>query len=76
MTPMDEPCLYEIRVEGLLSDHWSDWFEGLELCSEGGTTTLSGLLPDQAALHGVLRKIHDLNLVLVEVRRLPQKSKE
>jgi len=71
---MDEPCLYEIRVEGQLSGRWSDWFEGLELRSERGETILTGVLPDQAALHGVLRKIHDLNLVLVALCRLPRPS--
>ena len=68
---MDKPCIYEIRVEGHLTDRWSDWFEGLAIHNDlDGETTLSGLLIDQAALFGTLAKIHDLNLNLISVRRL------
>lgn len=69
---MDEPCTYEIRVEGHLADHWSRWFEGLAIRHDEAQTVLVGLLDDQAALYGVLGKIHDLNLVLVSVNRLPR----
>ncbi len=71
---MDEACRYEIRVEGQLSGRWSEWFEGLSVRSEGGQTVLRGLLADQAALFGVLQKIHDLNLVLVTVARLERQD--
>ena len=68
---MPQPACYEIRVEGHLRDSWSEWFAGLSMLPEpGGSTVLSGALPDQAALHGVLMKIRDLGLVLVSVRRL------
>jgi len=68
---MDTPLVYEIRVEGHLSDHWSAWFDGLTIRTEpNGETRLAGLLSDQAALYGVLAKIHNLNLVLVSVVRL------
>lgn len=68
---MDTPHVYEIRVEGHLADRWSDWFEGMVICKlPNGETTLTGLLVDQAALFGVLIRIHDLNLVLVSVARL------
>jgi wyosine [tRNA(Phe)-imidazoG37] synthetase (radical SAM superfamily) len=68
---MDTPCIYEIRVEGHLADRWSEWFEGLAICNElNGETTLRGTLVDQAALFGVLAKIHDLSLVLVSVHRI------
>ena len=68
---MDTPFVYEIRVEGHLSDRWFAWFDGLAIQNEpDGETTLTGLLPDQAALYGVLAKIHNLNLVLVSVARL------
>jgi hypothetical protein len=70
---MDAEYVYEIRVEGQLGERWSGWFEGLEVCTEQGETLLTGMLPDQAALHGVLRKIHDLNLVLVSLRRVAGK---
>ena len=68
---MDGPFVYEIHVEGYLSEQWSTWFEGLALQREpNGETRLTGLLADQAALFGVLAKIHNLNLVLVSVTRL------
>ncbi len=67
---MDGSGVYEIRVEGHLAPHWSDWFEGLTIHADpGGETTLTGWLADQAALFGVLAKIHNLNLVLISVTR-------
>ena len=67
---MDRPCFYEIRVEGLLAEQWSDWFEGLVVQADpAGETTLSGRLIDQAALFGVLAKVHALNLTLISVYR-------
>jgi hypothetical protein len=69
---MDAPRSYEIRVDGHLAVSWSDWFEGLEIHNDpNGETTLTGLLIDQAALFGVLNKIHDLNLILISVSRAP-----
>lgn len=74
---MDMLYIYEVRVEGLLTDRWSDWFQGLAIRVEGdGTTTLCGPLPDQAALLGVLNKLQALNLSLVSVIRLPQKEEQ
>jgi hypothetical protein len=68
---MDRPFVYEICVEGCLSDQWTAWFDGLAIQREPeGDTKFTGLLPDQAALFGVLAKIHNLNLVLVSVTRL------
>ena len=65
------PETYEIIVKGHLDPHWSDWFEGLALTYLGeGKTLLSGSLPDQAALRGLLVKIGDLNLDLLSVRRV------
>jgi hypothetical protein len=70
---MDTPQFYEIVVEGLLSGQWSDWFEGLAIENDpSGETRLKGLLADQAALYGVLSKIHNLNLVLVSVVRMTE----
>lgn len=64
------PEWYEIRVEGVLPSGWSHWFEGLEVqCGPHGESILSGPLADQAALHGVLAKIRDLNLKLISVTR-------
>jgi hypothetical protein len=69
---MDIPFIYEIRVEGHLPDHWSQWFEGLSICRQADNeTTLTGMLIDQAALFGVLSRMHDLNLILISVARLP-----
>jgi hypothetical protein len=68
---MDTPHVYEIVIEGHLSSQWSDWFDGLTIQNEPtGETRLTGLVADQAALYGVLTKIHDLNLVLLSVIRL------
>jgi hypothetical protein len=67
---MDKPCFYEIRVEGQLTVRWSEWFDAMAVRADpGGETILSGWLDDQAALYGVLAKIHALNLVLVSVNR-------
>jgi len=72
---MDKPCVYEIRVEGHLAERWSDWFEGLTIhTGPGDETTLAGRLADQAALFGVLAKIHNLNLVLIAVTRSSPKN--
>ena len=68
---MDTSYLYEIRVEGHLADCWSDWFEGLTIRDDvNAGTILTGVLVDQAALFGVLARIHNLNLILISVFRL------
>jgi hypothetical protein len=67
---MDTPFFYEIRLEGRLTEQWSEWFSGLEVhAAPDSETVLRGTLPDQAALFGVLMKIHNLNLVLISVNR-------
>lgn len=59
---------YEIRIKGHLDPRWSDSFAGLKLTHlEGDGTLVSGVLPDQAALHGLLERIRDLNLTLISV---------
>jgi len=69
---MDTSRVYEIRMEGHLADRWSDWFEGLAICNDpDDEVTLTGPITDQAALFGVLTKIHDLNLILISVSRRP-----
>jgi hypothetical protein len=60
------PAVWTLRVDGHLDDHWSTWFSGLALTREGdGTTRLTGVVTDQAAVHGLLTKIRDLGLTLV-----------
>lgn len=62
---------YEIVVGSPLDDAWAAWFEDFELASDGVTTRMTGRLPDQAALHGVLARLRDLGLPIVAVHRLP-----
>lgn len=62
---------YEIRLAGRLDPRWAEWFDGLTLSHEAaGETALRGVLPDQAALHGLLQRVRDLGLPLVSVTRL------
>ena len=62
------PTYYHIRLKGHLDDHWSAWFGDLSLTHEhDGTTSLSGLVSDQAELHGLLMKVRDLGVALISV---------
>jgi len=62
---------YEIRLEGQLDQRWTDWFEGFTLTNESdGTTTLTGHVIDQAALHGLLRRVGDLGVTLLSVNTI------
>jgi hypothetical protein len=59
---------FEIRLKGHLDDRWSDWFDGLTITlDENGDTHLSGQVIDQAALHGLLKKVRDLGIPLISV---------
>jgi hypothetical protein len=61
---------YEIRVRGVLDGRWSAWFDGLQVTGDDcGQTSIAGPVCDQAALHGLLAKVRDLGLELLEVRR-------
>ena len=61
---------YQIRIEGHLSEQWTDWFEGLTVSlEETGVTCLTGPVADQAALYGLLKKVRDLGMPLVSVNR-------
>jgi hypothetical protein len=72
MDSTEPPVHYEILVQGVLDARWSAWFDGLHLSSDpsGETTTIAGPVTDQAALHGLLAKVHDLGLPLLAVRRI------
>jgi hypothetical protein len=62
--------IYQIRIKGHLSHQWTDWFEGLTITLEdNGVTLLRGLVVDQAALYGLLRKVRDLGMPLLAVNR-------
>jgi hypothetical protein len=63
-----QPLVYEIRLKGHLGRQWTDWFEGLAITLENnGDTLLTGLVVDQAALHGLLKRVRDLGMPLVSV---------
>ena len=63
-----QPLVYEIRIKGHLDKQWTEWFEGLTITLEdNGDTLLTGHVVDQAALHGLLRKVRDLGMPLLSV---------
>jgi hypothetical protein len=63
-------AIYEIRLQGYLDQHWSEWFNGLVITYDSdGTTLLRGDLSDEAALHGILMKVRDLAVPLLAVKR-------
>ena len=68
---LDKPATYEIRVKGNLDPKWGDWFDGFDITpAADDTNLLSGAVADQAALYGVLLKLHNLGLVLLSVQRV------
>lgn len=65
---VEQPGVYQIRLRGHLGPQWADWFAGLTITlEEDGNTLLSGPLVDQAALHGILKKVRDLGMPLLSV---------
>ena len=75
-SPRNNGGVYEIKIKGLLDDHWEHWFEGMTLkrqeSAEAGqdSTVIRGWIVDQPALHGLLAKIRDLNLTLISVSEI------
>ena len=66
-----QPTVYQIRIKGHLGRQWTDWFGGLTITLEdNGDTLLTGSVVDQAALHGLLRKVRDLAMPLLSVNRV------
>lgn len=70
---LDRPATYRIKVPGRLDENWSDWVEGMTITVERendgpSVTTLTGVLVDQAALQGLLRRLYALGLPLLEVK--------
>jgi hypothetical protein len=64
----DQPLVYQIRIKGHLGQQWAEWFEGLTITlEEDGSTLLTGKVVDQAALHGILKKVRDLGMPLLSV---------
>ena len=65
---LGQTVIYQIRIIGHLGSQWTDWFEGLTVTlEEDGNTVLTGPVIDQAALHGLLKKVRDLGMPLISV---------
>lgn len=78
---LDEPGKYRIHVQGHLAPAWADWFSGLKMLTEYSNdgqpiTTLTGMVTDQAELHGILMRIRDLGLPLLLVELAPKQTAE
>ena len=70
-TNPDQPAIYQIRIKGYLGCQWADWFGGLTLTSDDdGNTILTGVIIDQPALYGLLKKVRDLRAPLLSINRL------
>jgi len=71
----DRPAIYEIRIKGRLDARWSRWFADLQIVSQpDGHSLLTGPIPDQAALYGVISRMRDLGLVLISVHRVSREE--
>ncbi len=80
MTPynkvtLDQPATYRIRIQGALDSHWAEYFEDMQIAVEtaddgSAITTLTGQLPDQAAVQGVLQKLYNLGFPLIAAEKI------
>ena len=69
--PASNGAIYEFLIEGHISSQWSEWFDGLSITNlPDGRTLISGRVEDQAALHGLIARIRDVNLELIQLRRI------
>jgi hypothetical protein len=67
-SPARQVCVYRLRLDGHLDDHWSSWFGDVTLARDAdGTTSITGAVVDQAELHGLLTKVRDLGVALISV---------
>ncbi len=72
-----QPMNYQIRIKGHLGDQWAEWFEGMTITLEdNGNTIITGMVVDQAALHGLLKKVRDLGLPLISVSPLDNRKED
>jgi hypothetical protein len=76
---LDRPARYEIKVPGRLDEFWSEWLEGMTIEVESGdqaptVTTLTGEVPDQAALQGLISRLYSMGLSLISVNLLPSSA--
>jgi hypothetical protein len=67
---MTNATWYAIELESCLTGQWTEWFDGLAVSYEDGRTLLTGPVVDQAALHGLLKKVRDLGIPLISVNRV------
>ena len=68
---LDQPMVYQIRIKGHRGPRWRAWFGGMTITLEdNGDTLLTGPVVDQAALHGLLRKVRDLGMPLISAVRV------
>ena len=76
-TEPDQSIIYQIRLKGCLPGQWSEWFGGMAVTlEESGDTLITGSVVDQAALHGLLKKVRDLGIPLISVNRICEKDKK
>ena len=73
-TEQSDPAQYKIKVKGHLDENWVDWFKDMTFSYDKDQTVLAGEVKDQSALHGILNRIRDMNLVLISVKRVERKE--
>lgn len=69
-----DKTFYEIQVKGYLDARWHELFDGMVIGWKNGVTTISGMVADQAALHGLLARVRDYGLVLISIKAFPEQT--